>query len=121
MPRKPGPRFATMHPDQSDPLAPLLDQWGRPPPLPPIAAAVRHRLAGRSRPASEPGSLLARPAFALMFAAACVLLGLFLAEVRLSALHRERDARLLESYRKLIDPLITAAPFPAATPHSVRS
>jgi hypothetical protein len=35
-----------------------------------------------------------------------MLLGLFLAEVRLSRLHAERSVQLAQSYLRLIDPLI---------------
>lgn len=90
-----------------DPLDPLLDRWGTPPAFRPLAAELRTRLRA---PAPAPETIFLRPAFAALFVAACVLLGLFLAEVRVSRLHRDRDAQLLESYRQLIDPLLTAAP-----------
>lgn len=94
-----------------DPLDPLLDRWGNPPAFRPLAAELRARL---RTPAPEPETIFLRPAFAAVFIAACVLLGLFLAEVRVSRQHRDRDAQLLESYRQLIDPLLTAAPPPTA-------
>jgi hypothetical protein len=50
-----------------------------------------------------------RPVFAIGFVAACMLLGLFLAEIRVSHVQRERSAQLARSYLKLIDPLVTAA------------
>lgn len=107
---KRAPRCAfPMHPPP-DPLEPLLDRWGHPPPVSPLAAEVRRRLAppaARSRP---PDSIFLRPAFAALFIAACMLLGLFLAEVRVSRLHDDRDRALLQSYRRLIDPLLSAAP-----------
>lgn len=90
-----------------DPLDPLLDRWGQPPALRPLAADLRTRLA---KPAPAPETIFLRPAFAALFVAACVLLGLFLAEVRVSRLHLDRDAQLLDSYRRLIDPLLTAVP-----------
>jgi hypothetical protein len=55
------------------------------------------------------------------FVAACTLLGLFLAEVRLSRLRSEHDAQLVQSYLRLIDPLLdTAATTPSddAAPQS---
>jgi len=94
-----------------DPLDPLLERWGRPPPFAPLAPELRARL---DRHAIEPENLFARPAFAAVFVAACVLLGLFLAEIRVSRARHDRDAQLLESYRRLIDPLVTAAPPTAA-------
>lgn len=93
-----------------DPLDPLLERWGRPPSFAPLLPALRQRLHGR---AAEPENLFARPAFAAVFVAACVLLGLFLAEIRVSRVRHDRDTQLLESYRRLIDPLVTATP-PAA-------
>ena len=42
----------------------------------------------------------------LVFIAACMLLGLFLAEVRLARLHAERGTQIAQSYLRLIDPLL---------------
>ena len=50
--------------------------------------------------------MFSRPSFAVAFVAACMLLGLFLAEVRLSRLQAERSAQLAQSYLRLIDPLM---------------
>jgi hypothetical protein len=47
-----------------------------------------------------------QPSFAVAFVAACMLLGLFLAEVRLARLHAERGAQIAHSYLRLIDPLM---------------
>jgi len=58
----------------------------------------------------------AHPAFATAFVAACLLLGLFLAEVRLNHLHRERTVSLERSYLQLIDPLLNATDLPRAQP-----
>jgi len=58
----------------------------------------------------------AHPAFATAFVAACLLLGLFLAEVRLNRLHRERTVALERSYLQLIDPLLSATDLPRAQP-----
>lgn len=97
----------------SDPLDPLLQRWGRSPRChPPLRAEVRQRLSEGAEDDRATLVLFSRPAFATLFLAACVLLGLFLAEVRVSRLHRERDQVLLESYRRLIDPLLTVAPAP---------
>lgn len=54
-------------------------------------------------------SAFARPAFAATFVAACLLLGLFLAEIRLTRLQAERTAALEASYLRLIDPLFDAS------------
>lgn len=103
-----------------DPLDPWLDRWGRPPTSPALSAEVHRRLASLAPTRSRPDSLFLRPAFAAVFIAACVLLGLFLAEVRLSRLHRERDRELMQSYRRLIDPLLSAHP-PASADSGGRS
>ena len=61
-----------------------------------------------------------RASFAAAFVVACALLGLFLAELRVSRLHRDRDHQLAESYLRLIDPLLLAAsnpPPPAPANH----
>lgn len=50
----------------------------------------------------------ARPAFAAAFVAACLLLGLFLAEMRVTRLQAERTAALEQSYLRLVDPLLRA-------------
>jgi hypothetical protein len=55
-----------------------------------------------------------RPAFAAAFVAACLLLGLFLAEMRLTRLHAQRTAALEQSYLSLIDPTFRAADQPRA-------
>lgn len=102
-----------MAPAPHDPLDPLLDRWGKPPPFRPLVGEVRARVRA---PAGETETIFLRPAFAAVFVAACVLLGLFLAEVRVSRLHRDRDAQLLDSYRRLIDPLLTAVPPPEGKP-----
>lgn len=49
----------------------------------------------------------ARPSFAAAFVIACVLLGLFLAEARLSRLQVERNTDLAKRYLRLIDPLLS--------------
>jgi hypothetical protein len=105
-----------------NPLDPLLTAWGRPPETPPLAPDVWRRIAAGERagrpvpaggwPALE--TIFGRPSFAVTFVAACMLLGMFLAEVRVSHLHRERDVQLIQSYLQLIDPLLTAAAKPEA-------
>ena len=93
-----------------DPLDPLLDRWGKSPPIRPLRADLHLRL--QVAPSAAAETIFLRPAFAAVFLAACVLLGLFLAEVRVSRMHHDRDAQLLDSYRRLIDPLLTAVPPP---------
>jgi hypothetical protein len=97
----------------SDPLDSLLDRWQEcPPPPPHLATEVWRRIAVIDNRAEKPGLLarieaaFARPSFAIAFVAACMLLGLFLAEVRLARLHEERGAQIAQSYLRLIDPLM---------------
>ena len=91
----------------------MLDRWRETPELPPhLAAEVWRRIAVVESRAERPGlfarieAAFTRPSFAVAFVAACMLLGLFLAEVRLSRLHAERGVQIAQSYLRLIDPLI---------------
>jgi hypothetical protein len=96
-----------------DPLDALLDRWNETPEPPAnLTHEVWRRVAVLEGPAERPGflarveAMFGRPSFAVAFVAACVLLGLFLAEVRLSRLEAERSSQLAQSYLRLIDPLI---------------
>jgi hypothetical protein len=99
-----------------DPLDPLLDRWSETPgPSPRLTAAVWQQIALHEKQVShQPGiwttleTWLTRPSFAIGFVAGCVVLGLLLAEVRISYLQRERNAQLARSYLLLIDPLLNA-------------
>jgi len=110
-----------MHPP-SDPLDQLLDRW-RATPEPPsrLTQEVWRRIAVAERPAERPGWLarletaFARPSFAVAFVMACLLLGMFLAEARLSRLHAARGVQLAQSYLRMIDPLLDNPATPAVT------
>lgn len=98
-----------------DPLDKLLDRWSETPdPSSRLTASVWQHIALKDQPGRPAGwwaaveSWLARPAFAFGFVTACALLGLFLAEIRVSHLQRERSAELARSYLLLIDPLLNA-------------
>jgi hypothetical protein len=99
-----------------DPLDPLLDRWSEMPEPPPrLSHEVWQRIAlAEDAPRQSAGWWLtleawfARPPFAVMFIASCALLGLFLAELRVNHLQRERSEQLARSYLQLIDPLMTA-------------
>lgn len=101
-----------------DPIDPLLERWRDAPPPPPttIEAEVWRRIAEADGLTARPTlfarmeAAFARPSFSVAFVAACMLLGLFLAEVRLTRLQAERNAQLAQSYRHLIDPLLTQTP-----------
>ena len=101
-----------MHPP-SDPLDSLLDRWHETPEPPQnLTTEVWRRIAVVDNRAERPGRLarieaaFSRPSFAIAFVSACMLLGLFLAEVRLARLHAERGAQIAQSYLRLIDPLM---------------
>ena len=114
-------------PNPDDPLDPLLEHWrdAAPPLAESVAPEVWRRIAAadeRARPGwwARVAEVFARPSFAVAFVAACVLLGLFLAEVRVSRLQNERSAQLARSYLQLIDPLL-ASDSPARGPSAPRS
>ncbi len=104
-------------PPPDDPLDALLDRWSSiPPPSPHLSAQVWQRIATSQEGTWDPAgrgpwvtftTWLERPVFALGFVAACALLGLFLAEVRVGQLHQDRNAQLAKSYLQLIDPLLS--------------
>ena len=101
-----------------DPLDPLLDRWSETPdPSPRLSANVWQRIALNERESFGPRGWRAvleawfgRPAFAVGFVAGCALIGLFMAELRVSHLQRERNAQLARSYLLLIDPLLNTPP-----------
>jgi type VI protein secretion system component VasK len=101
-------------PTPPDPLDPLLDLWKEPSrPAPNLAPEVWRRIMleeGGTREEFWAGAAawLSRPPFAAMFVASCALLGLFLAEVRVNRVQRERSSQLARSYLQLIDPLLRA-------------
>ncbi len=97
----------------SDPLDSLLDRLQESPEPPPrLAAEVWRRIAVVESDTERSGllarieSAFARPSFTIAFFAACMLLGLFLAQVRLSKLQAARGVQIAQSYLRLIDPLI---------------
>jgi hypothetical protein len=100
----------------SDPLDPLLDRWSAtPPPAPHLAAEVWRRIALAESSAREArgfwtalGAWLVRPQFAALFVVSCALLGLFLAQVRVTRREREHSTLVARSYLQLIDPLLRA-------------
>ncbi len=103
-------------PTPPDPLDPLLDRWAEPTePAPNLAPEVWRRIALFENRQREPAGFwgeidlwLSRLPFAILFVTCCALLGLFLAEVRVNHLQRERSALLARSYLQLIDPLLKA-------------
>lgn len=110
-------------PTTPDPLDPLLDRWAdTPEPSSRLTSDVWRRIADSEAEAQERRGLwsvvdswFARPPLAAMFVVCCALLGLFLAEVRVNHVQRERSAQLARSYLQLIDPLLKDNPI-ARTP-----
>ncbi len=103
----------------NDPLDPLLDRWRKaPPPMPgSIAPEVWRRIALAEENDPVAPTLWERieaafrqPAFAATFIAACTLCGLFLAELRVSHQQAQRNVQIVQSYLRLIDPLIDNHP-----------
>ena len=95
-----------------DPLDDLLNRWQPPADqIPDLRAEVRRELTRvRTEDSgwfSRMEQIFARPSFAVTFVAACVLLGLFLAEARVSRQHQLYGAQIARSYVQLIDPLVT--------------
>jgi len=98
----------------------LLDRWtSTPEPSPHLSAEVWQRIAtGRADaghvvrgPWATFEAWLERPAFAIGFVAACAVMGLLLAEMRIGRVQRDRNAQLARSYLQLVDPLVnTPAP-----------
>jgi len=115
-------------PQTPDPLHRLLDRWGEatPPQPAPLTAEVWRQIAREKAPAAAPGwrerinTIFARPSFAAAFVAACVLLGLFLAEVRTSRRQAEYGAQLAQGYLRLIDPLLAAGAESDAAPETTK-
>lgn len=109
-------------PEEPDPLHRLLDRWSEAtPPLPgQLSAEVWRRIAREKATTASPGwterlhAIFARPSFAAAFVAACVLLGLFLAELRSSRRQADYGAQVAQDYLRLIDPLLAAGAEPAA-------
>jgi hypothetical protein len=99
-----------------DPLDPLLDRWNQVPEPPPrLSANVWQRIATQQDTAPQSWRTLleiwfGRPVFAGGFVAACAVAGLFVAEMRVNHLQRERSAQLARSYLLLIDPLLNTPP-----------
>lgn len=115
-------------PQPPDPLDALLHQLGQqtPPPTLPLAPTVWRRIAqadakGRPNFWDRLHAVFARPSFAITFVAACVFLGLFLAEVRRSHREVEYQRELMQSYLRLIDPLLQTAEQAPAKSSSAKS
>jgi hypothetical protein len=113
------PNFLPMQPPP-DPLEPLLERARAAAPRLEVSlvSEVWRRIRATRTAAARPGwlarleTVFERPSFAVAFMAACVLFGLFLAEMRLSRLQADHNAQLARSYLRLIDPLLENPPPP---------
>lgn len=100
-----------MPPDQ-DPLNKLLDQWQVHPKERSLASEVWREIEHRDALPGQTGflgrleTIFARPSFSIVFVISCVLLGLFLAEVRVANIQSARSTALAQSYIELINPLM---------------
>ena len=99
---------------KTDPLDALLDQWSSTPTPPPhMKAEVWRRIALVEAEAEAPSlwerleSVFRRPSFAFTFVTACMLAGLFVAEMRVTQVHAKRSAQFASTYLQLIDPALT--------------
>lgn len=115
-----------------DPLDHLLNRWGEATPPPPehLETEVWRRIAVADEPSRWPNvfvlieAMFSRPSFTAAFVAACMLLGLFLAEARVSRLQAQQNMQVVQNYLRLIDPLLEAGNSnnnnPAGLPASYR-
>ena len=99
-----------------DPIDPLLNQWAPPPPTPRhLRAEVWRRIAVVEAEDEMPSlwerieATFRRPSFAFTFVAACLLAGLFIAELRVTQVHAKRSAQFASTYLNLIDPMLADA------------
>jgi hypothetical protein len=113
----------------TDPIDPLLDRWRTArPPMPAkgaLADEVWRRIADAEASPDENTFLaslentFSRPSFAFAFVAACMLFGLFLAEIRVSRQQAQRNVQLAQAYVQLIDPLMDHASTGVSLPNSL--
>jgi hypothetical protein len=109
-----------MQPQPNDPLDALLDRLGQATPSPDRLEPEVWRRIAAADDIDTPNLLtriravFARPSFSITFAAACVLLGLFLMEVRDSRRQAAHNVQLVQSYLRLVDPLLQPTPATAS-------
>jgi len=103
--------------DPDDPLNSLFERSRElaPEPSERLETTVWRRLAAIETPVPPRGflagieAMFARPSFTAAFVVGCVLLGLFLAETRVSQLQARRSAQFVQSYLREIDPQLDQA------------
>jgi hypothetical protein len=105
------------NPDPDDPLNSLFERSRElaPEPSERLESMVWRRLASIETPVVRRGwlatieAVFARPSFTAAFVVGCILLGLFLAETRVSQLQARRSAQFVQSYLREIDPQLDQA------------
>ncbi|MGH8019166.1 MAG: hypothetical protein ACREIA_12900 [Opitutaceae bacterium] len=103
-----------------DPLQPLVERLrsATPPQPQSVTREVWRRIAQNERTGSRARLLeriemaFAQPAFGVAFVVACMLGGLFIAEVRASRRFAEQSAQIERHYLQLVDPLLDPQPAP---------
>ncbi len=97
---------------EHDPLNQLLDRWKVDTPETQLSSKVWREIERRGLEARTTGllgsleNLFARPSFSIGLVLGCVLLGLFLAEIRVAKIQSDRSTVLAQSYLQLINPLL---------------
>lgn len=105
------------HPDPDDPLHSLFERSRElaPEPSEQLESMVWRRLAAVETPVVRRSlfatieAMFARPSFTAAFVVGCILLGLFLAETRVSQLQARRSAQFVQTYLREIDPQLDQA------------
>jgi hypothetical protein len=99
--------------DPRDPLDFLFERWrdAAPEPSDNLESAVWRRIAADENPSglrrgwfATIEAIFARPSFTAAFVVGCVLLGLLLAETRVSQMQAKRSVQFVQSYLRQIDP-----------------
>ena len=104
----------TLNPMKSerDPLDQLLDEWRVETTETRLSSRVWNEIERRNPHGRETSFLrrleavFARPSFSIVFVLSCILLGLFLAEVRVARIQSARSTILAQSYLQLVNPLL---------------
>ena len=97
---------------ERDPLDQLLNEWQTDTTEPQLTGRVWREIERRDLPGHTTGFLgrleavFARPSFAVVFVLSCILLGLFLAEFRVTRIQAARGTELAQSYLQLVNPLL---------------
>lgn len=97
---------------EHDPLDQLLDEWRVDTTHTRLTGRVWNEIERRNRHRRENSflhrleSVFARPSFSIVFVLSCILLGLFLAEIRVARIQSARSTTLAQSYLQLVNPLL---------------